>query len=213
VFSNADLSNDLTAKARIRDQALRLFAERGAERVTVRDVAVAAEVSPGLVMHHFGSKAGLREAVDEHVADSFDAILDRLTDADLQEAFSGGDTTSLAESFVAGFPADSPLPDYLRRLWLTNDPMGHRVFQRYLAVSERVLAAMEEAGVARPSKDRRMRAAFLLANDLAMLLLARQLSAALGFDLQTSAGMAAWASETVDVYSHGAFRATEQGQT
>jgi AcrR family transcriptional regulator len=213
VFSHTDPSKDLTAKARIRDKALLLFAERGPERVTVRDVALAADVSPALVMHHFGSKAGLREAVDEYVADSFDAVLGNLTDAQLRETLGGGDATSLAEAFVAGFPAGSPLPDYLRRLWLTNDPIGHRVFQRYLAVSEQVLVLMEEAGVARPSKDRRVRAAFLLANDLAMLLLARQLSNALGFDLQTPAGMAAWANEVVDVYSHGAFRANDQGET
>ena len=62
MFSDARPSSDLTAKARIRDRALLLFAERGPDRVTVRDVAVAADVSPGLVMHHFGSKAGLREA-------------------------------------------------------------------------------------------------------------------------------------------------------
>jgi AcrR family transcriptional regulator len=213
MFSEARPSWDLTAKARIRDQALLLFAERGPDTVTVRDVAAAAEVSPGLVMHHFGSKAGLREAVDEHVAQTYDAILDNLTDAELHEALGGGDATSLAEAFVAGFPAGSPLPVYLRRLWLTNDPTGDRVFRRWLAVSERVLGAMEEAGVARPSKDRRVRAAFLLVNDLTMLLLARQLSDALGFDLQTPAGMAAWANEAVDVYSHGAFRAKDPGET
>jgi TetR/AcrR family transcriptional regulator, regulator of cefoperazone and chloramphenicol sensitivity len=213
MFSNAPPSSDLTAKARIRDQALQLFAERGPERVTVRDVAAAADVSPGLVMHHFGSKAGLREAVDEHVAASFDAIFDSLTDADLREALGGGDATSLAEAFVASFPAGSALPDYLRRLWLTNDPTGDRVFQRWLAVSERVLVAMEEAGVARPSKNRRVRAALLLVNDLSMLLLAPQLGNALGFDLQAPAGMAAWAGEAVDVYDHGAFRAKDQGET
>ena len=213
MFSPTDPSRDLTAKARIRDTALLLFTERGPERVTVRDVAAAAEVSPGLVMHHFGSKAGLREAVDEHVADAFDAILDKLTDGDLREAFGGGNATSLAEAFVAGFPPGSPLPDYLRRLWLTNDPTGDRVFQRWLAVSERVLVAMEAAGIARPSKDRRVRAAFLLVNDLSMLLLAPQLGSVLGVDLQTPAGMAAWASEAVDVYSHGAFRANDEGET
>src|SRR3954447_6911771 len=156
MFSAAGASSDLTAKARIRDKALRLFAERGPERVTVRDVAVAADVSPGLVMHHFGSKAGLREAVDEHVGASFDAIFDQLTDADLREALGGGDATSLAEAFVGSVPAGSPLPGYLRRLWLSNDPTGNRVFRRSLAVSERVLVAMEEAGVARLSKDRRV---------------------------------------------------------
>ena len=213
MFSAASPSSDLTAKARIRDKALLLFAERGADAVTVRDVATAAEVSPGLVMHHFGSKAGLREAVDEHVAQTWDAILDRLTDADLHEALGGGDATSLAEAFLAGFPAGSPMPDYLRRLWLTNDPTGDRLFRRWLAVSERVLVAMEEAGIARPSKDRRVRAAFLLVNDLALVLLGPQLRDALGLDLGTPAGMAAWTSEAVDVYAKGAFRPSDQGET
>ena len=85
-----------------------LFAERGPDRVTVRDVAAAAKVSPGLVMHHFGTKAGLREAVDEHVAHTFEAMLDSLTDAELHDALTGGDATSLAVAFVTRFPAGSP---------------------------------------------------------------------------------------------------------
>jgi hypothetical protein len=87
------------------------------------------------------------------------------------------------------------------------------VFRRWLAASERVLVAMEEAGVARPSKDRRVRAAFLLVNDLALLLLGPQLRDALELDLRTPAGMAAWTSEAIDVYAHGAFRARDQAGT
>ena len=49
---------DLTAKARLRDAALRLFAERGIEATPVRDIANAAGVSGGLVRPHFGSKEG-----------------------------------------------------------------------------------------------------------------------------------------------------------
>src|SRR6188508_3529955 len=97
-MSSAVDEGDLTAKATIRNAALRLFADRGPDAVTVRDVAAAADVSPGLVMHHFGSKAGLREAVDEHVAQTFDAMLDALTDAELHDALGGGDATSLAEA-------------------------------------------------------------------------------------------------------------------
>src|SRR5262245_36395368 len=60
---------DLTARARIRDAAIRLFADRGTAGTTVRDIAQAAGVSPGLLRHHFGSKEALREACDHYVLD------------------------------------------------------------------------------------------------------------------------------------------------
>ncbi|MBO0870648.1 MAG: helix-turn-helix transcriptional regulator [Micromonosporaceae bacterium] len=59
---------DLTARARIRDAAIELFADRGAA-TTIRDIARAAGVSAGLVRHHFGSKDALREACDAFVLD------------------------------------------------------------------------------------------------------------------------------------------------
>ena len=180
----------------------------------MRDVAAAAEVSPGLVMHHFGSKAGLREAVDEHVAQTFDAMLDTLTDAELHDALGGGDATSLAEAFLAGFPAGSPLPDYLRRLWLTNDPTGDRVFRRWLAV-ERTGAGGNGRGGRRPAEQGPAGARRLPSGQRPRAAPARDHSSgdALGFDLRTPAGMAAWASEAIDVYAHGAFRARDQGET
>ncbi len=57
---NGPAAEDLTARARIRDAALAQFAEYGFDRATVRGIAGAAGVSPGLVRHHFGSKNGLR---------------------------------------------------------------------------------------------------------------------------------------------------------
>ena len=58
---------DRTARARIRDAALVLFAERGTKGATVRDIAKAAGVSGGLLRHHFGPKDGLRDACDSYV--------------------------------------------------------------------------------------------------------------------------------------------------
>src|SRR5437867_8087696 len=60
---------DLTARARIRDAAIRLIAERGTDGTTVRDIAGEAGVSAGLVRHHFGSKEALREACDSYALD------------------------------------------------------------------------------------------------------------------------------------------------
>lgn len=212
MFSTRD-PRDLTAKARIRETALTLFAEKGPDRVTVRDVAAAAEVSPGLVIHHFGSKAGLRKAVDEHVASSFDAVLDALTGDEIEGALTGGESASLAEAFIAGFPPGSSVPEYLRRLLLSNDPTGDRIFARWFAVSERVLTDLEAAGIARPSQNLKVRAAFLFVNDLAAILLARHIGQVCGIDLLTTEGMTRWAAEAVDVYSQGAFRAREEGES
>src|SRR5919199_4055952 len=58
--------DDLTTRARIRDAAVLRFGREGFG-VSVRALAADAGVSPGLVIHHFGSKDGLRAACDEHV--------------------------------------------------------------------------------------------------------------------------------------------------
>ena len=62
-------AEDLTARARIRDAAIRLFTERGMEKTSILDIAKEAGVSGGLIRHHFGSKDGLREACDTYVFD------------------------------------------------------------------------------------------------------------------------------------------------
>ncbi|OXM63065.1 TetR/AcrR family transcriptional regulator [Amycolatopsis vastitatis] len=62
-------TEDLTARARIRDAAIRLFTERGMEKTSILDIAKEAGVSGGLIRHHFGSKDGLREVCDDHVHD------------------------------------------------------------------------------------------------------------------------------------------------
>jgi TetR/AcrR family transcriptional regulator, regulator of cefoperazone and chloramphenicol sensitivity len=58
---------DLTAKARIRNAALELFAAKGAANTSIREVAAAAGITHGLVVHHFTNKDGLRRAVRQHV--------------------------------------------------------------------------------------------------------------------------------------------------
>ena len=60
------IDEDLTARARIRDAAITSFAATGFD-ATVRQIATQAGVSGGLVIHHFGSKDGLRAACDAEV--------------------------------------------------------------------------------------------------------------------------------------------------
>jgi AcrR family transcriptional regulator len=199
---------DLTARATIRNAALRLFADRGPDAVTVREIATQAGVSPALVLHHFGSKDGLRAEVDAYAAHAFDAIFEAMPDEELAELLVGGVASgSLAEAFARGFPPGSPLPAYLGRLLLTNDPAGAALFGRWYAATRRVLDVLGQMGVARPSDDTDVRAAFFLVNDLALILLRSQIAAAIGVDPLTPEGIERWAREATIVYAEGAFRA------
>lgn len=205
-MSSTTDERDLTARASIRNAALRLFAERGADAVTVRQIATAAGVSAGLVVHHFGSKDGLRAAVDTYAGESLDAVFTELDSPDLAQLLAGGQApASIAEAFTRAFPYGSPLPAYLRRLLLTDDAAGAALFGRWYAATRRLFDAMVELGAATPSEDPAVRAAFLLVNDLALILLRNQIAAAIGDDPLTPAGLHRWATEATAVYSDGLF--------
>lgn len=202
--------DDRTARAVIRDEALALFAERGPDAVSVRQIAEAAGVSAALVVHHFGSKEGLREVVDHHVLETFDAMLAEMTGEGAADLYDPAATGSLVEAMLRHLPPDSPMPAYLRRLLLTDSEAGRQLFSRLFSVGRGMLTALSEAGLATPGADPEVRAAFLMANDLAVLLLRDQLTEVLGVDPLSGEGMARWASEVLAVYAAGLLPPAEQ---
>jgi TetR/AcrR family transcriptional regulator, regulator of cefoperazone and chloramphenicol sensitivity len=195
---------DRTARAVIRDEAMRLFAGSGVHGVTLRQIADAAGVTHGLVVHHFGSKEGLREAVDTFVVDLFDELVEGAVEGPAgAELYDPEAVPSLVELMMGALPPDSPVPDYLRRLLLEGGPTGTELFQRLFALSRRLLDELVQAGLATPGNDPDVRAALLMANDLAVFLLRPQLTAVLGDDPLTAAGMSRWAAELMSVYGGG----------
>jgi AcrR family transcriptional regulator len=70
-------------RARILDAAEQLFADRGIEAVSVRSILAAAGVSPALAHYHFGSRAGLVEALlQARVTPLVDELVRAIDDAD-----------------------------------------------------------------------------------------------------------------------------------
>jgi AcrR family transcriptional regulator len=199
--------DDRTARAVIRDEALRLFAAHGPGPVTIRQIAAAAKVSPGLVMHHFGSKEGLRQAVDDWVTTVFDELFRTIETADWADTAAGG---SLAEAFLARLPPGSAVPGYLRQLLLSGDPAGQRLLRQWFDASRQILDTLTDTGRSRPSADPAVRAAFLMVNDLAVLLLRDQLAPLIGVDPLSPAGLNRWTEEVLAVYRDGIFTSGDQ---
>ena len=68
--------NGKAVRDRLLDAALRLFARKGFEAASVREIVKAADVTRPMLYHHFGSKEGLyRELVERLCATVEDSIL------------------------------------------------------------------------------------------------------------------------------------------
>ncbi|MFD9869943.1 TetR/AcrR family transcriptional regulator [Streptomyces niveus] len=139
--------SDLTGRARLRDAALELFAERGFEATSTRAVAAAAGLSPALVTRHFGSKDGLRAAVDEYVLDRIGAELGAVdADAGLME--------SLGKVSARLFGADPVLRGYLRHVLMEDSAASADLFGRLLNGARAELARLStEYGSPSPEEE------------------------------------------------------------
>jgi hypothetical protein len=79
------------------------------------------------------------------------------------------------------------------------------LFRKWHDASVAMLDALQSAGVLTGSADPPMRAAFVMVNDLAVLLLRDQLTAALGVDPLGPDGLRRWLAEAMAVYRDGLF--------
>ena len=180
---------DLTARARIRDAAIRLFAERGIDGTTVRDIAQAAGVSPGLLRHHFGSKDALREACDLYALDRLVKIKEEL----------------LLEGKMAtpGFlPSVHPtillFYNYVTRALLDGSPSAAAMFDDMVVLTEQWISK----NAPDVTEDYRAYAAVLVGMQSGMLAMHDHVSRALGVDIFTTEGHLRMAGALADFYSH-----------
>jgi AcrR family transcriptional regulator len=156
-------ASGLTARARIRDAALTRFGTDGIAGTSVRAVVVDTGVSPALVLRHFGSKEGLRQACDDHVLEGIRAGAQAGTDA-------------LGEMLQAA----TPVRRYLARALLDGTPAASTLFDEIVDRTEQWLAAGEEEGWVRAASDARARAVTYVSWLLAPLVLGDHVGRLLG---------------------------------
>ena len=133
--------------------AMRQFGDRGFDGVTVRSIAVEAGVSAGLIKHHFGSKEGLRDAVDEQFLQRSGAAFENAL-----QATAGLDPAAVADyekAWLSRYATEWPAHvTYLRRAILDGSPWGQRLFKRYFESIRNNLDRLDVAGRIAPDVDR-----------------------------------------------------------
>jgi len=157
--------DDLTATARIRDAAIEQFGQHGFD-VGLRAIAKAAGVSAALVIHHFGSKDGLRKACDEFVAESIRTVkTESVTTSDPSAWFA---QMAEIESFA-------PLMAYLVRSMQAGGELAKSLWHTMIDNAEQYIEEGVRAGTIKPSRDPKARARFLAMNNGGGLLLYLQM--------------------------------------
>ncbi|PUB32128.1 TetR family transcriptional regulator [Promicromonospora sp. AC04] len=166
-------SDDLTARARIRDAALAEFGTQGIAGATIRGIAKRAGVSPALVQHHFGTKEGLRAACDDHVLEYYRSTT--------ETAFERGHISD--SSFLAKiYDSSQPVLDYLARALVDGTPAAATVFDEMVNLTERYFA--DRPGLA----DARTRAIVYTSMRLGGLVLHQHVARLLDVESITDAG-------------------------
>ncbi len=169
----SEATDDRTTKARIRDAAIECIAASGVHDTTVRMIAAAADVSPGLVIHHFGSMEDLRSACDAHVAAAIRAMK-----SEVMSARPGLDVLGALRDSEVGW-----MVKYLSQVLADDTPAVAKLIDDLVADAEGYLEQGVEAGILRPTADPRGRAVVLAVWSLGALVLHRHLERLLGVDI------------------------------
>ncbi len=144
-------SDDRTAIARIRDSAIDQWGKHGFN-IGLRTVAEAAGVSAALVIHHFGSKEGLRKACDDHVAE---VVRESKTES-MRTADPADWLAQVAE--IEGY---APMMAYLVRSMQSGSDLAKSFWQRMIDNAEQYIEEGVAAGILKPSRDPKARARYL----------------------------------------------------
>ncbi|KZS59542.1 TetR family transcriptional regulator [Mycobacterium kansasii] len=144
-------SVDLTAAARIRDAAIEQFGQHGFG-VGLRTIAEAAGVSAALVIHHFGSKEGLRKACDDYVAEEIRS--------EKSTAMQSNDPATWLGQ-LAQVESYAPLMAYLVRSMQSGGELAMTLWQTMIDNAEDYLEEGVRAGTVNPSRDPQARAKYL----------------------------------------------------
>ncbi|MBI3216270.1 MAG: helix-turn-helix transcriptional regulator [Mycobacterium sp.] len=187
---------------KIRDAALRLLAARGAAATSLREVADAAGVSIGLVQHHFGTKAGLIEAVDAYVVDVV-----RNTLNPPPGTAPDPDSVNGVGSRVTAMIADhTDVVDYMSRALMDNTPIGARIFDALFAIGDARWQRRAEQGQIAEGLDRTWAALNPILLSLGALILRPHLERHLPEPFTTRTQLARWEDAVNTLIRQGQLR-------
>jgi len=189
------------ARDSILGAALRLFGEKGIDATSLREVAKSAEVSPALIVHHFGGKDGLVAVVDEAALREFGATYES------GEPIEGPELLRRRAEQTARVMRDRPdVCAYLGRALVEGTPGSAKLFLSMIEGGRAELDGLAEKGALRPDADRlwaTLQHFFLIWAPLSFAPLLEQV---LGGSLLEEGSLERWATANEELLKAGLYR-------
>lgn len=188
-------TDDRSTAARIRDEAIARFGEVGFEKTTVRQIAAAAGVSPGLILHHFGSKEGLRAACDDYVLAQFASMRN--------DQLETGNTDPLGA--MAVIQQEQPLMRYFMQSLRDGSLTAAKLFDGLVEESVHLTELSVHDGIVRPSDNLRDEMIMLVAWQFGAMLLQEHVARAFGMDTADPEYMPRYIRAVLEILTTGVF--------
>jgi AcrR family transcriptional regulator len=202
ILRMASPPEDMTAAARIRNAALEGFADRGVAATSIRWVAAAAGVSPGLVQYHYPTKEALREAVDRYVLE-----VAASTFSDLPLGVSASDVAEELGKRITALFRDRPLGlRYVARGLIDRDEHALALFDNLVKLTGRIAAQDISDGRMWPDIDPVWASLHVLIYNLAAILLEEAIDRQLPEPLRSEEGLERWRTAATALFRHGLYR-------
>jgi TetR/AcrR family transcriptional regulator, regulator of cefoperazone and chloramphenicol sensitivity len=191
-----------TPKERIRDAALCSFAAHGVAATSLRLIAKTAEVSIGLVQHHFHTKAALTAAVDQYV---LQVIGEALEPTALPEPPRDG-LNEAGRRLTALMTERPEVMTYLGRALAEGGAFGSIIFTGLVGISAAQRDHFAEQGHARPDLDPDWAALNPLILRIGAIILHPYIELYLGKSFFSEPQLRRWDAAVTGLIRHGQFR-------
>lgn len=201
---------ELTARAQIRDAAMKLFAAEGVEATSMKMIAEAADKSVGLVQHYFGTKARLVEVINEHALQVVRRFLDEVPARNPTD----GDTLDyLGDQFTQLGVQHTDVLDYCCRALIHGDELGAEVFDTFYDISESHYRLFNQRGMLVPNLDVVPSVILPVLMRISIFILREQIERKLDMSLLSSAGIRRMDAATTQVIRRGMIKPTRRPTT
>ncbi len=188
----------VTAKARLRQAALCAFGEKGFG-VPVREIADRAGVSAGLIAFHFGSKEGLREAVEDYVFERFWEVV-----------HVAGDDPATNEqarrsALVEAFRQNPEVVAFFRRVFSDDSERSRAFIRRLVDIELAQLSQQSRDGALRDLPDETMVAFVITAMHVGLMTMAPAVEEAFGASFFAPEVLDRWFAAQWDLLTNGLY--------